>query len=260
MSSGKQLRGKNFFFVVYSAPFSDFVGNCTHEPFSTKNNKRENQICHTLLRNSLVVFCVTMWNWCVELSETASNQTIAQDLTTFCVSEISFVEIKKVESLTKSSLSLGPSKTLAHDWMSPDNAKTFRLDEFYTHLRWTRKVKRALMNTKETMPSIFALLGVAEAGNILVEGTCNHTWFFYSCCDKFELLHLFCCKSPPGLNCIVIFAGAPGMGKTSSMSFLAMSWANQEGIGCKFLSIFVHIIAYMFANRQNICLCVTFCE
>ena len=64
--------------------------------------------------------------------------------------------------------------SLSHDWISPDKAKTFPLMEYYTDLRWTRTVKRALQNSQEKLSSIFDILSLARAGeeptNVLVEG------------------------------------------------------------------------------------------
>ena len=64
--------------------------------------------------------------------------------------------------------------SLSHDWISPDKAKTFPLMEYYTDLRWTRTVKRALVNAQENLSSIFDILSIPRAGeeptNVLVEG------------------------------------------------------------------------------------------
>ena len=47
--------------------------------------------------------------------------------------------------------------------------------EYYTDLRWTRTVKRALLNSQEKLSSIFDILSLPKAGeeptNVLVEGT-----------------------------------------------------------------------------------------
>ena len=71
--------------------------------------------------------------------------------------------------------------SLSHDWMSPDKAKTFPLMEYYTDLRWTRTVKRALQNTQENFSSIFDILSIPRAGeeptNILVEGKVSRNLF-----------------------------------------------------------------------------------
>ena len=64
--------------------------------------------------------------------------------------------------------------SLSHDWISADRAKTFPLMEYYTDLRWTRTVKRALQNSQERLSSIFDILSLPRAGeeptNVLVEG------------------------------------------------------------------------------------------
>ena len=72
--------------------------------------------------------------------------------------------------------------SLSHDWISEDKAKTFPLMEYYTGLRWTRTVKRALENTQEKLSSIFDILSIPRAGeeatNILVEGEASDDLHF----------------------------------------------------------------------------------
>ena len=64
--------------------------------------------------------------------------------------------------------------SLSHDWISENKAKSFPVMEYYTDLRWTRTVKRALHNTQERLSNIFDILSlsraVEEPTNILVEG------------------------------------------------------------------------------------------
>ena len=71
--------------------------------------------------------------------------------------------------------------SLSHDWISEDRAKTFPLMEYYTDLRWTRTVKRALLNTQEKLSNIFDILSLPQAGeeptNILVEGNFRKSMF-----------------------------------------------------------------------------------
>ena len=87
---------------------------------------------------------------------------------------VNFVEIEKIQKLTKRALDMTWRNSLSHDWISPDKAKTFPLMEYYTDLRWNRSVKRALLNTQENLSSIFEILSLPRAGeeptNILVEG------------------------------------------------------------------------------------------
>ena len=76
--------------------------------------------------------------------------------------------------MIRRSLDMTWRNSLSHDWISPDKAKTFPLMEYYTDLRWTRTVKRALLNSQERLSSIFDILSLPQAGeeptNVLVEG------------------------------------------------------------------------------------------
>ena len=85
-----------------------------------------------------------------------------------------FAEIERIQKLTRRALDMTWRNSLSHDWISPDKAKTFPLMEYYTDLRWTRTVKRALQSTQEKLSSIFDILSLPRAGeeptNILVEG------------------------------------------------------------------------------------------
>ena len=76
--------------------------------------------------------------------------------------------------MTRRALDMTWRNSLSHDWISPDRAKTFPLMEYYTDLRWTRTVKRALQNTQEKLSSIFDIFSLPGAGeeptNVLVEG------------------------------------------------------------------------------------------
>ena len=90
-----------------------------------------------------------------------------------CINVI-FAEIETIQKLTRRALDMTWRNSLSHDWISPDKAKTFPLMEYYTDLRWTRTVKRALLNTHEKLSSIYDILALPGAGeeptNILVEG------------------------------------------------------------------------------------------
>ena len=87
---------------------------------------------------------------------------------------ITFSEIETIQKLTRRALDMTWRNSLSHDCISPDKAKTFPLMEYYTDLRWTRTVKRALQNSQERLSSIFDILSLPRAGeeptNVLVEG------------------------------------------------------------------------------------------
>ena len=87
---------------------------------------------------------------------------------------ITFSEIETIQKLTRRALDMTWRNSLSHDWISPDKAKTFPLMEYYTGLRWTRTVKRALLNSQEKLSSIFDILSLPKAReeptNVLVEG------------------------------------------------------------------------------------------
>ena len=87
---------------------------------------------------------------------------------------ITFAEIERIQKMTRRALDMTWRNSLSHDWISPDRAKTFPLMEYYTDLRWTRTVKRALLNSQERLSSIFDILSLPRAGeeptNVLVEG------------------------------------------------------------------------------------------
>ena len=61
---------------------------------------------------------------------------------------------------------------MSNDWISPDKAHRFPVDKFYVDLRWTKMVKEALRTVKESMTSIYDVLGVIrpQAVNILITG------------------------------------------------------------------------------------------
>ena len=64
---------------------------------------------------------------------------------------------------------------MAHDWISPEKAKSLPLLEFYVGLRW-KKVVKALKNYKKDMTSIYDILKIIDPDkelrpvNIFIEG------------------------------------------------------------------------------------------
>ena len=61
---------------------------------------------------------------------------------------------------------------MSNDWISADKAHRFPVDKFYVDLTWTKMVKEALRTVKESMTSIYEVLGVVgpRAVNILITG------------------------------------------------------------------------------------------
>ena len=61
---------------------------------------------------------------------------------------------------------------MSNDWISPDKAHRFPVDIFYLDLRWIKKVKEALRTVKESMTSIYDVLGVVgpQTVNIPITG------------------------------------------------------------------------------------------
>ena len=101
---------------------------------------------------------------------------------TYKLINVAFVEIETIQKLTRRALDMTWRNSLSHDWISEDNAKTFPLMEYYTDLRWTRTVKRALQNVQENLSSIFDILSLPQAGdeptNVLVEGNFRRSNIF----------------------------------------------------------------------------------
>ena len=59
---------------------------------------------------------------------------------------------------------------MSNDWISPDQAHRFLVDKFYVDLRWMKMVKEALRTVKQSMTSIYEVLGVVgpQTINILI--------------------------------------------------------------------------------------------
>ena len=87
----------------------------------------------------------------------------------FC---IYFVDIMEIQRLTRESLDRVWRDYMSNDWISPDKAHRFPVDIFYLDLRWIKKVKEALRTVKESMTSIYDVLGVVgpQTVNIPITG------------------------------------------------------------------------------------------
>ena len=85
---------------------------------------------------------------------------------------IYFIDIAEIQRLTRESLDRVWTNYKSNDWISPDKAHRFPVDKSYVDLRWTKMVNEALRTVKESMTSIYDVLGVVgpQAVNILISG------------------------------------------------------------------------------------------
>ena len=66
--------------------------------------------------------------------------------------------LEKIQLWLRRSLKRRLHKSLACDWMRPENEKHFPLREFYVQLEWQRKVHHVLSTKKVTLHSIHELI------------------------------------------------------------------------------------------------------
>ena len=84
--------------------------------------------------------------------------------------------MKEIQRLLSISLDKSWKNCMSHDWIRSEKAKSFPLHEYYVNLRWTKKVKRAIMNEFEELTSIYDIMESADETPkiILVEGSINY--------------------------------------------------------------------------------------
>ena len=84
------------------------------------------------------------------------------------------IDVAKIQKITKQAIETNWKQSMSHDWIRPRKAHTFPLMEYYTHLKWAKRRKKAFKVKKESMKNIFEILDVQRAGeeptNIIVEG------------------------------------------------------------------------------------------
>ena len=135
-------------------------------------------------------------------------------------SSLIFTE-NRLQTRVKNALDLRFKNCLKHDWL--EDGHTFPLMQYYTDLVWTRMVKEAMGKKGKTMKGIDEILKVPGAGEkcckILVEGE-------YVICLHVNYISKI--KYGKTIDMFFLITAGSGMGKSSSMAYLAMKWVKDK--------------------------------